>query len=345
MRGEAIIVKQLLQKAKDSSLLAIEYYNKPAVSFKSEGFIVMMCIAWTSFFHAYFLKNKIKPFYRKKESAKRPRFETITEKLPDGKEVKDKKWWDLNKCIKEFFKLNPNDAVQKNLEFLSGLRNLIVHRHLPELDAFIFAECQACLLNFNDYLGKFFGEKHKIDVFLSFSIQLFQNHKNFIDASKKELKEKNAVEIVDYIKTFRSALSTEIFESPNYSFKAVLTQVKNHESKDALALKFIHEKDLTDEQKENLRNIGIVLIKEKEKKIDGIPEGYNLDYKQLINELKKAIPNLKVNKYFYLVKSDILNKFPELKFTRKLDPNNPKSLQKVYYKQEIIEKFKEAYEI
>ncbi len=29
MRGESIIVKQLLQKAKDSALLAVEFYNKP----------------------------------------------------------------------------------------------------------------------------------------------------------------------------------------------------------------------------------------------------------------------------------------------------------------------------
>jgi len=39
MRGEPVIVKQLLKKAKDSALLAVEFYNKPAVSFKSEGFI------------------------------------------------------------------------------------------------------------------------------------------------------------------------------------------------------------------------------------------------------------------------------------------------------------------
>jgi hypothetical protein len=172
MRGESYIVKQLLQKAKDSALLAIEYYNKPAVSFKSEGFIVMMCIAWTSFFHAYFLKKKIKPWYRKKDKGRRPRFDYITEKLPNGREIKDKKWWDLTKCLSEFYKNNQNDPVFKNIQFLSGLRNLIVHRNLPEIDASIFAECQASVLNFNEYLGDYFGYKQKIDVILSFSIQL-----------------------------------------------------------------------------------------------------------------------------------------------------------------------------
>ncbi|MDI6832297.1 MAG: hypothetical protein QMD02_00425 [Bacteroidales bacterium] len=64
MKGEPVIVKQLLQKAKDSALLAVEFYNKPAVSFKSVGFITMMCIAWTSLFHAYFFKNKIKIYFK-----------------------------------------------------------------------------------------------------------------------------------------------------------------------------------------------------------------------------------------------------------------------------------------
>nr|WP_052296072.1 DUF3644 domain-containing protein [Thermodesulfobium narugense] len=92
MRREPCIVKQMLQKAKDTALLAIEYYNKPAVSFKSGGFIVMICISWTSLFHAYFLKNKIKPFYRKNEKSIKPRYMYIEEKSQDGKVTKYRKW-------------------------------------------------------------------------------------------------------------------------------------------------------------------------------------------------------------------------------------------------------------
>lgn len=343
MKGDAYIVRQLLQKAKDAALMAIEYYNKPAVTFKSEGFIVMMCIAWTSFFHAYFFKNKIKPFYRKKENGKRPRFETTIEKLPNGKEIKEKRWWDLSKCVKEFFKTNSDIGVQKNIEFLSQLRNMIVHRNIPELDTVIFAECQACVLNFNDYLRKYFGGKHGVDVFLSFSIQLFNSPRNFLDASQKELKSKNATEIVEFIKAFRSSLDTNVFESPQYSFKAVLIQVKNHASKDALALRFIHEKDLDDEQKQTLKNIGIVLIKEKEKKVDDVPENYTLTYRNLIKELKKEIPSFKENNHFRIIKSEILEKFSNLIHTRRLDPKNPKSSKKDFYDPKIIEKFKERY--
>ena len=104
MRGDSEIVKQLLMKAKDSAMLAVEFYNKPAVKFKSEGFIAMMIIAWTSLYHAYYLKQKKKPYFRKKNSGtKRPHCEIIIEKLPDGRIIKEQKWWDLQKCIQEFY--------------------------------------------------------------------------------------------------------------------------------------------------------------------------------------------------------------------------------------------------
>jgi uncharacterized protein DUF3644 len=52
MRGLPRQVKAALEKARDSALLAVEVYNKPAVKFKSGGYITLMVIAWTSLFHA-----------------------------------------------------------------------------------------------------------------------------------------------------------------------------------------------------------------------------------------------------------------------------------------------------
>lgn len=341
MRGESIIVKQLLQKAKDSALLAVEFYNKPAVSFKSEGFIVMMCIAWTSLLHAYFFKNRIKPFYRKTEKGKRPRFEKKIEILSNGSRIEDYKWWELSECIKKFFK-NEHNAVRYNLEFFSGIRNIIVHRNLPELDATLFAECQANILNFNNFLMEHFGEKHRIDYMLSYSLQMFKEPKNFLDATKNELQKKHAYEIVNFIRSFRSSLSTEIIESPEYSYKAVLIQVKNHQSKDALPIKFIHEKDLTDEQKQALGSAGIVLIKEKIIKEDGIPDGF-IDYKELTARLKEKIPDFKANDKYHKIRKEIISNNPELYHERKLDPKNKKSQKKPFFNPRIIEKIEEQY--
>jgi len=60
-----------LDKARESALLAVETYNRPGTSFRSGGFIVLMCIGWTALFHAIFFKRKVKPFYRQKKHSRR----------------------------------------------------------------------------------------------------------------------------------------------------------------------------------------------------------------------------------------------------------------------------------
>ena len=91
-RGLPLNVKLCLDKALDSALLSVETYNKPAVKFKSGGYIVLMCIAWTSLFHAIFFKRGIKPFYREKNKV---RFKRV-----DG----EIQFWELATCVKEYFK-------------------------------------------------------------------------------------------------------------------------------------------------------------------------------------------------------------------------------------------------
>jgi hypothetical protein len=345
MRGESNIVKQLLQKSKDSAMLAVEFYNKPAVRFKSEGFITMMVIAWTSLFHAYFIKQKKKPFFKKQHSGtKRPRFEIIMEKLPDGSTIKEKKWWDLTNCMQEYFVNDSANPVKVNLEFFIPLRNMIEHRYIPEIDIQIFGECQSMLLNFDNFLEKHFGASHSLKAFLSFSLQIANSPQNIIEATKSELKKKDAANIVDYIKNFRSSLTTEIFESSQYSFKAVLIQVKNHESKDALPIKFFHYDKLTDEQKKNLNDAGIVLIKEKIVTVEDTMFLENkLSYDELIAELKTEIPQLKINNDFHKKKKQILTNQPTLLHRRQLDPKNSKSPKKDYYSPELVKEFKKIY--
>lgn len=347
MRGESNIVKQLLQKAKDSAILAIEFYNKPAVRFKSEGFIAMMIIAWTSLFHAYYIKNKKKPFFRKPSSGgKKPHFEIIIEKLPDGRIIKERKWWDLSKCLGEFYGSDSGNPVRVNLQFFIPLRNMIEHRYLPELDIQIFGECQALLLNFDNFIEKHFGAKHSLKAFLSFSLQIANSPQNIIEATKSELKKKGVTNIIDYIKNFRSSLTTDIFESPEYSFKAVLIQVKNHESKDALPIRFINYDKLSDEQKQSLNVAGIVLIKEKAVEVEETEFLKDkLAYDDLCRELKKVIPNMKINSDFHSKKRAILRNSPNLLHRRRLDPMNPKSQKKDYFSPEIVNEFKKLYEL
>lgn len=252
-RGLPYNVKQCLEKSRDSALLAIETYNKPAVKFRSGGYIVLMVISWTSLFHAIFFRNKIKPFYRVKDSN---RFDK-----KDG----DFCYWELKECIKQYFKTDTTNPIRINLEFFIPLRNKIEHKSIPEIDPDLFAECQALLLNYDKILEKEFGLDYCIRESLSFSLQLFPSSRNLVEAIKSN---PDAKKVKEFINKYRSSLTTDILESGQYSFKAFLLQVANHKSADSLPIQFVRYDELTDEEKRNANRIA-ALIKVKERPVSG----------------------------------------------------------------------------
>ena len=124
--------KTLLQSSIDSALLAVEVYNKPRTSFRSEAFITLMIIAWTRLFLAYFNTTSIgNKFYYKEKNSNRYQ-------VKNG----ERRAWELKTCIKKYGKLSV--AAKKNLLFFISLRNKIEHRHIDkkEVDILIFGECQ-----------------------------------------------------------------------------------------------------------------------------------------------------------------------------------------------------------
>lgn len=247
MKGLPRRVKSALEKARDSALLAVEVYNKPAVKFKSGGYITLMVIAWTSLFHAMFLRSKVKPYYRKPSG----RFVRI-----DG----DFRYWELDECLWQHFTSDTGNPIRKNLEFFIPLRNKIEHRSMPELDASIFGECQAMLLNFDQMLEKQFGVKYCLRESLSFSLQLFPSSQSLIDAVKHN---RDTKAIVEFIQQFRSTISSDVMVSSKFSFKAFLIQVANHKSANALPIQFFHYDKLSEEERDQIGQL-VAMVKFKE---------------------------------------------------------------------------------
>ncbi len=247
MRGLPRAVKAALEKARDSALLAVEVYNKPAVTFKSGGYIALMVIAWTALFHAIFFKRKRKPFYKK----------------PSGRYVKvegDYRYWELDECLRQYYGNDTMNPVRKNLEFFIPLRNKIEHRTMPELDANIFGECQAMLLNFDEMLEKEFGRKYCLRESLSFSLQMFPSAEGLVEAVTRNPSTKP---IADFIQRYRSTVSPETLMSGKYSFKAFLIQVANHPGVNTPAIQFVNYDKLTEEQKRQVNHL-VALVKLKE---------------------------------------------------------------------------------
>lgn len=250
-RGLPVKVKELLEKAKESCLLAVDVYNKPKTTFRSGAYIVLMSIAFTSLFHAIFERKGIKYYYKEGN-----RYKKI-----DG----EYKSWELKECLKEYFKQSTKEElpIQKNIEFFIPLRNKIEHRFMPELDSEIFGECQALLHNFEYILHKEFGTKHTINEDLVFSLQFA---KNFIDSKnkkKKAQKNKSLDLIKKQISEFRKQLDDEIYSDQKYSFKIyLLPKLSNSKDKADYAIEWInYDPKKPDEMKKYSHLMGF--IKEK----------------------------------------------------------------------------------
>lgn len=251
MRGLPYEVKALVQKARESALLAVETYNRPTATFRSGAYIVLMVIAWTSLLHAVFLRKRMKPFYRKKNST---RYERI-----DG----EPKRWELKECLQQYYK-GDNPAVRRNLEFFIGLRNKIEHCSLSQVDPEVFGECQAMLLNFDTLLTSEFGDRYAIRGGLTFALQ-FANSAPRVqstEAAKFQAKAFNAVK--EYVNDFRSSLSTDVQSDLAYSFRVYLVpKIGGHASKDAVAVEWIKYDASKPEEMKQYEKV-VAMIKPKE---------------------------------------------------------------------------------
>jgi hypothetical protein len=49
----------LIEKAREAMLSAVQTYNNPLIGFKTESFIVLGSIAWTYLLHAHYRSKKI----------------------------------------------------------------------------------------------------------------------------------------------------------------------------------------------------------------------------------------------------------------------------------------------
>jgi hypothetical protein len=221
-------VRTHLAKARESALLAVETYNRPGASFRSGGFIVLMCIAWTALLHAIFFKRGTKPFYRKKSHSRH--FETV-----DG----DRKAWELGTCVQELWK-DSESPVRRNVMFFVGLRNKIEHRSMPQLDMTIFGECQSLLFNLEDLLVGEFGEKYALNESLSFSLQFSRVRSEERQKSARKLHERIAKSIASYVDSFRSSLSTDVLADSRFSYKVFLIPKPANREKGAdVAVEFV----------------------------------------------------------------------------------------------------------
>ena len=201
---------ELLAKAREAALTAIQIFNSPQVLFKSETFIVLMVIAWTYMLHAYYRSKRIE-YRHYKQGPKNRIFKRTKKEGPY-------RYWELKACLE--CDESPIDAdTTNNLLFLIGLRHEIEHQMTRSLDNYLSGRYQACALNFNHYMKDLFGDRYGIDDHLMFSIQFMKLSEEQILGSKPE------ADIPEHLRTYIAEFDAGLTEgqrnSENYVIRLV----------------------------------------------------------------------------------------------------------------------------
>lgn len=298
--------KLTLQSSIDAALLAVEIYNKPRTTFRSEAYIAMMIIAWTRLFHSYFNTTIGDCYYYKKNN----RYEKI-----DG----ERKAWELRTCIYEYGKLSA--PVNTNIDFFIKLRNKIEHRHIDkrEVDVLIFGECQALLYNFENTLVTLFGEQYALNESLVYSLQFSHMRTSEQTSASKMALSRDVKDIVSYVAQYKASLSDEVFQSQEYSIKLLQIPKVSNTRRSDLSVEFVRWDELSEEDREAFEKI-TAIIKDKRLKVEGINVG-KLKRDDVVNRVKDTLPNTKFTSHTHTCMFHVLSIRPPTRADDPFDTN------------------------
>lgn len=194
--GLSIRGDELLIKAREAMIAAVQTFNSAGLTFRAELFIVTSIIAWTYLLHAWFKREGIDYRYPDKKT----------------KEGADR-YWDLTKCLKQH-KCPAKAGVAKNLEFLIEIRHEIEHRSTTRIDDALGAKLQACALNFNDLLKTEFGAQYGLEKRLPIALQFV----SFGTEQRSALKKASGLpkNLEAAIDAFEHGLSEDLVKDPAY---------------------------------------------------------------------------------------------------------------------------------
>lgn len=219
-RSVKSIKDSLINKSREAMIAAVQIYNNPSISFKTENYIVLATISWTYLLHAYY--REIKVDYRYKNSKKSKGKYVLTNY---GGYI----LWDLSQCLNE--KKCPLDETTKtNIKFIIDLRNEIVHQMKPDIDEFVSAKIQACSINFNYYLCELFGAKYNLENQLALSIQFspIRPEQNDLLLNNDRL----SGNVRNFIAKFEENLDKDTLSSEIYAYHVIFVPINvNNEKK------------------------------------------------------------------------------------------------------------------
>lgn len=201
---------ELLIKAREAMIAAVQTFNGAGLTFRAELFIVTAIIAWTYLLHAWFKREGVDYRYIKNENGQK----TVL-KTPCGAE----KYWDLSQSLKHA-RCPVEKGTRDNLTFLIGLRHEIEHRSTTRIDNAISAKLQACCINFNDAIKTLFGAQYALERRLPIALQFV----TFSPDQRSILKNATSLprNVETMMDTFQRELTPEQWADQRFAFRVYM---------------------------------------------------------------------------------------------------------------------------
>lgn len=222
------VKEELLKKSREAALAAVQIFNNPNVTFKSETYTVLMVIAWTYLLHAY---------YRGKNVDYRYFTQLQSRKSFDRTKNGAFKYWELERCLDDKQCPIERDVVQ-NLKFLVGLRHEIEHQMTTRIDDLLSARFQACCINYHEAIASLFGEEYGIARYLAVSLQFSSLEREQVDMLEQH--KGLPAHIKSYISGFDGALTAAEFGSPKFAYRVIFVpKTANHPNQADQTITFV----------------------------------------------------------------------------------------------------------
>ncbi|MEV4512556.1 DUF3644 domain-containing protein [Dactylosporangium sp. NPDC049525] len=245
-----------LTAAQAEALTAVEIYNSPTSLRPLEGFLVHMHVAWLYLLHATFDKAKTPYHYKDPKTGRYVRV--------DG----EKKSWELQKCIEVRWP-SIKEPVRQNLELTVQLRNKIEHRFERGLMVAASGFAQALIMNYEAELVGIFGAGYSIAdrVHIPVALSTFSREGAAAMASSQLLLPKR---LRDFFIDYRARLDDSLLNDQAFEMRIEIVQKRSPKTEADLAVSFVREDDLADEELEaykQLERVGRVILRDKDRDV------------------------------------------------------------------------------
>jgi hypothetical protein len=219
---------ELLVKAREAMLHAVQGFNNPRAYFKSETFIVVAVIAFTYLLHWHYRRTGV--------DIRHKRVRNGVEEVVRTRHGADKHW-ELEACL-DYANCPLDEATVTNLRFLVTIRHEIEHQLTTQIDSAISAKLQACCLNFNHAIKEIAGPQYGLDDDLGLALQfsgVTREQRDILLADTEIPANIQAAQLA-----FEEALTDEMIVNPRYSYRvAYIEQSVNSRGKADQVVEFI----------------------------------------------------------------------------------------------------------